>query len=198
MRTATLSVLFAAILAATPQQDPKKPNSDQPNQQKPVEAPLSVLCAPATTFQLGVAYNSSVIASGGTGSYQFALSGTLPAGIGINTTTGVISGTPTADGAFAYTVQVTDSSGAIATTGSTPCTLQLPVVSSPAATPAPEPAANPPAETTAVTKPPVIPQPEIDPAKLAEPRDKALEKAALGVHDDHPFISGLRTRSRPI
>jgi polysaccharide export outer membrane protein len=191
MRTATLSVLFAAILAATPQQDPKKPNSDQPNQQKPVEAPLSVLCAPATTFQLGVAYNSSVIASGGTGSYQFALSGTLPSGIGINTTTGVISGTPTADGAFAYTVQVTDSSGAIATTGSTPCTLQLPVVSSPAATPAPEPAANPPAETTAVTKPPVIPQPEIDPAKLAEPRDKALEKAALGVpHDDHPFILG--------
>ena len=192
MRTATLSVLFVAILTATPQQESSKPSSEQPrNQQKPAD-PLSVLCAPATTFQLGVAYNSAVIASGGTGSYQFALTGSLPTGIGINTATGVISGTPSADGAFAYTVQVTDSSGAMATTGSTPCTLQLPVASSPAATPATDPiASNPPGETAAVTKPPVIPQPEIDPAKLAAPRDKATATAALGVpHDDHPFVLG--------
>jgi len=193
MRTAILSVLFAAILTATPQQDPTKTNPEQlRTQQKPADPPLSVLCAPATTFQLGVAYSSAVIASGGTGSYQFSLSGTLPAGVGINSSTGVISGTPTADGAFAYTVQVTDSSGAVATTGGTPCTLQLPVVASPKANPTPDPAAsNPATETTAVTKPPVGAQPEIDPAKLAPPRDTATEKAALGVpHDDHPFILG--------
>ena len=66
-----------------------------------------------------------MIASGGTGVYRFAISGALPAGIGLDTTTGAISGTPTVDGTFSYTVQVTDSAGAIATTGSTPCTLQL-------------------------------------------------------------------------
>lgn len=193
MRTAILSVLFAVVLTATPQQDPLKPNSEHlRSQQKPADPPLSVLCAPGTTFQLGVAYNSAVIASGGTGSYQFALNGTLPAGIGINTATGAISGTPTVDGSFSYTVQVTDSSGATATTGSTPCTLQLPVAPSrPAAAPPDPVAAHPPAETTAVTKPPVIAPPEIDPAKLAAPRDKAIENAAKGVpQDDHPFVLG--------
>jgi polysaccharide biosynthesis/export protein len=192
MRTAILSVLFAVILTATPQQDPLKPNSEPRSQQKPADPPLSVLCAPGTTFQLGVAYNSAVIASGGTGSYQFALNGTLPAGIGINTTTGAISGTPTVDGSFSYTVQVTDSSGAIATTGTTPCTLQLPAVPPPAAIATPDPvASNPPAETAAVTKPPVIAPPEIDPGKLAVPRDKSIENAAKGVpQDDHPFVLG--------
>ncbi len=125
MRTPILSVVFAAILSAAPQQDPSKQASGQP-QQKPPDPPLSVLCAPATTFQLGVAYNSAVIASGGTGVYRFAVSGALPPGIGLDTTTGTISGTPNVDGTFSYTVQVTDSAGAIATTGSTPCTLQLP------------------------------------------------------------------------
>src|SRR6478672_9573199 len=102
MRTAILSVLFAVILTATPQQDPLKPNSEPRSPQKPADPPLSVLCAPDTTFQLGVAYNSAVIASGGTGSYQFALSGALPAGIGMNTSTGAINGTPNVDGSFSY------------------------------------------------------------------------------------------------
>jgi polysaccharide export outer membrane protein len=141
---------------------------------------------------LGVVYNSSVIASGGTGAYQFAITGgALPAGIALNPATGTISGTPTADGFFSYTVQVTDSAGAIATTGSTPCTLQLPVAPPPAAAPAADPASKPPAEGAPATKPPVIAQPEIDPAKLAPPRDKAIEKAAQGLpQDDHPFILG--------
>ena len=37
----------------------------------------------------------------------------------------------------------------------------------------------------------MIAQPEIDPAKLALPRDKAIGKGAQGLpHDDHPFILG--------
>ena len=199
MRTAILSVVFAAILSAAPQQDPSKQASGQPpGQQKPSDPPLSILCAPATTIQLGVAYNSSVIASGGTGVYRFAISGALPAGIGLDTTTGTISGTPTVDGTFSYTVQVTDSAGASATTGSTPCTLQLPAApATPAAppvsaAPAPDPVAKAPAETATVTKPPVLAQPEVDPAALATaPRDKAIAQAAMGTpQDDHPFILG--------
>ena len=45
------------------------------------------------------------------------------------------------------------------------------------------------------TKPPAIAQPlaqpDIDPTKLAEPRDKAIARAALAVpQDDHPFVLG--------
>jgi polysaccharide export outer membrane protein len=192
MRTAILSVLFAAISTAATQQDPKSLSEQPQSQQKPTDPPLSVLCAPGTTIQLGVAYNSAVIASGGSGSYQFAItSGALPAGIGLNPTTGTMSGTPSADGTFSYTVQVTDSAGAIATTGSTPCTLQLPVVPPSAAAPAADSASKPPAETAPATKPPVIAPPSIDPATLAQPRDKAIENAAKSVpQDDHPFVLG--------
>jgi polysaccharide export outer membrane protein len=108
------------------------------------------------------------------------------------------------DGTFSYTVQVTDSAGAIATTGSTPCTLQLPPApatpAAPPATPAAAPATPAPApdpvakvpETTTVTKPPVLAQPEVDPAAMAAaPRDKNIVRAAQGTpQDDHPFILG--------
>ena len=156
---------------------------------------LSVQCAAATTIQLGVPYNSQAIASGGSGAYQFAITGgALPAGIALNPATGAISGTPTADGTFSYTVQVTDSNGAMATTGSTPCTLQSPAAPAPAATAA-DTGSKPPAEGGGTTKAPAIAQPmaqpEIDPAKLAAPRDKAAEKAAQAPPpDDHPFILG--------
>ncbi len=104
------------------------------------------------------------------------------------------------DGTFTYTVQVTDSAGASATTGNTPCTLQLPAAPaapaaapavSPAAAPAaaaPDPVVKPPAETTSVTKPGVLAQPDVDPAAMAAaPRDKAVVR---GPQDDHPFILG--------
>src|ERR1035437_7485133 len=199
MRTAILSLLFAFISTAAPLQDPSKPIVEQPpSQPKPTEPPLSVLCAPGTTIQLGVAYNSAVLASGGTGAYQFAITGgALPAGIGLNPASGAISGTPAADGTFSYTVQVTDSAGAMATTGSTPCTLQPPVAPPPAGAPAPAsaaPAAKLPAKGPPPNKPPEIGPPEIDPAKLAAPaaaRDPQVLKALKGLSiDDHPYILG--------
>jgi polysaccharide export outer membrane protein len=194
MRTAILPVVFVAIVMAASAQDSSKSSSGQ---QKPPDPPLSVLCAPATTIQLGVPYNSAVIASGGTGVYRFAVSGNLPSGIVLDATTGTLSGTPIVDGTFSYTVQVTDSAGAIATTGSTPCTLQLPPAPNTAATspvsspPAPDPVAKP-SETTSITKPPVLPQPETDPAAMAAPpRDKANTRgAATTPQDDHAFILG--------
>ena len=196
MRTAILSVLWAVISIAAPPQDPSKPVTEQPrSQQKPTDPPLSVLCAPGTTIQLGVAYNSSVVASGGTGAYQFAITGgALPAGMALHPASGAISGTPTADGTFSYTVQVTDSAGAISTTGSTPCTLLPPVAPSAAGAPAADPAAKPPAEGSPATKPPAIGLPAIDPAKLAAPapaRDPQVLKALKGLSiDDHPYILG--------
>lgn len=182
MRTAILSIFFAVILTAAPPQDPPKP----------ISPPLSILCAPGTTIQLGVAYNSAVVASGGTGAYRFAITGgALPAGIGLDPATGTIAGTPTADGAFSYTVQVTDSAGAMAATGSEPCTLQPPVAPPPVAGQGTNPAAEPPAQAASATKPPAIAQPQIDPAKLASPRDKATGKGATGLaQDELAFILG--------
>ena len=193
MRTAILSVILAVMATGAPQQDPAKPDS-QPAQrlEKSAEAPLSVLCAPRTTIQLGVAYDSTVVASGGTGAYRFAvIAGALPAGLALNPTRGTIFGTPTADGPFSYTVQVTDSAGAMATTGSTPCALQPPVAAASAAVPAAEIAPKAPAESVAAPKAPVMAPLESDPAKLALPRDSAIAKSALPVpQDEHPFILG--------
>jgi polysaccharide biosynthesis/export protein len=190
MRTVILSALFAVISIAAPTQDPKPTSELAKSPQKPADPPLSVLCAPGTTIQLGVAYNSALIASGGSGSYQFAITGgALPAGVGLNPATGAISGTPTVDGTFSYTVQVTDSAGAIATTGSTPCTLQLALA--PPSVPVTDPASKPPSDTASANKAPVVAPPAIDPATLAEPREKAAEKgAAPASPDDHPFILG--------
>src|ERR1019366_5240514 len=193
MRTAILSVILAVMATGAPQQDPARPDSHPPErQEKPAEAPLSVLCAPRTTFQLGVAYDSAVVASGGTGAYRFAvIDGALPPGVKLHPSNGTIFGTPTADGPFSYTVQVTDSAGAMATTGSTPCEMQPPVAPPAAAVPAADAAPKTPAESVPAPKEPVIAPPESDPAKLAAPRESAVAKAAQAVpKDDHPFILG--------
>jgi hypothetical protein len=77
--------------------------------------PLSVACAVATG-KMGTAYSSSVVASGGVAPYTFTItSGALPAGLSLNATSGLISGTPSVAGTFSYTIQVTDASGNTAT-----------------------------------------------------------------------------------
>ena len=57
----------------------------------------------------GTAYSSGVTAIGGSGNYSYAvLSGSLPNGLSLNTSNGSITSTPTAPGAFNFTVQATD------------------------------------------------------------------------------------------
>ncbi len=73
-------------------------------------APLQVSCAPGSDVA-GVGYHGSLAASGGVPSFTYSIVGSLPPGLVLNPTTGAISGTPTAQGTFPYTAQVTDSSG---------------------------------------------------------------------------------------
>ncbi|MDO7886490.1 putative Ig domain-containing protein [Hymenobacter cheonanensis] len=78
------------------------------------QAPTITL-APASLPQgtQNVAYSQTLTASGGTAPYRFAITaGALPNGLTLNLSTGTISGTPTANGTFNFTVTATDASTA--------------------------------------------------------------------------------------
>jgi len=61
---------------------------------------------------VGTGYNQIVSASGGTPPYAFAVSsGALPTGLTLNSSTGAITGTPTAAGTFTFTITATDATG---------------------------------------------------------------------------------------
>lgn len=81
-------------------------------------APLA-LTFPSATGKVGAAFTDSLTATGGSAPYTFSLSaGRLPAGLALNSSTGAITGTPTAavnGSAGNLTFEVTDSTGAIAT-----------------------------------------------------------------------------------
>lgn len=64
-----------------------------------------------------IAYSENVHAVGGFAPYVYSvLTGTLPPGLGLNTSTGAITGNPTTLGTYNFTIQATDSSS---NTGST-------------------------------------------------------------------------------
>jgi uncharacterized protein (TIGR03437 family) len=62
----------------------------------------------------GAAYSQSLQAAGGSPPYTWSIIGSLPPGITINPSTGLLSGTPTATGSFSFSVRVSDSAGASA------------------------------------------------------------------------------------
>jgi len=81
----------------------------------PGQAGLALAC-PSQTAEVGVAYSSALGASGGTAPYTFSIiSGSLPSGLTLNTSTGAITGTPTTSGTFSFTAQVVDSQSSSAT-----------------------------------------------------------------------------------
>ncbi|HEY5196811.1 MAG TPA: putative Ig domain-containing protein [Solirubrobacteraceae bacterium] len=82
---------------------------------------ISIVGDPALAFaappggEVGVAYSDQLAASGGLGTYTWSTTGTLPAGVTLGGSTGLLAGTPTSAGTFSFTVKVTDSAGQFAT-----------------------------------------------------------------------------------
>jgi len=79
-----------------------------------VNPPVEVTTTALGSGFLGIAYYETLGATGGTGAYVWSLAGgSLPAGL-ILSTSGIISGMPTQEGTFTFTVQV-ESGGVTAT-----------------------------------------------------------------------------------
>ena len=74
-------------------------------------SPPAIACNAPPNGVKGVLYSHAFPASGGTPPYTLyqITAGSLPPGLVLNPLTGVVSGTPTADGVYAFTIQVTDS-----------------------------------------------------------------------------------------
>lgn len=75
----------------------------------PAQVTVTTTALPGAT--VGVAYNATLQATGGTGTYTWSVpSGALPAGVTLNQNTGVVSGVPTVAGATSFTVRATSGS----------------------------------------------------------------------------------------
>ena len=74
--------------------------------------PLAITTANLPSGITGSPYSATVVATGGSAPYTFSLTGTLPAGLLLNSSTGTISGTPTSTGLYGFTIKVTDHAGA--------------------------------------------------------------------------------------
>ncbi len=71
---------------------------------------LAITTASLPSGAIGTAYSATLTAAGGTAPYTWSvISGSLPAGLSLNTSSGTISGTPTAAGASNITFQAADS-----------------------------------------------------------------------------------------
>jgi hypothetical protein len=70
--------------------------------------------SPLPAGTVGTAYSQTFSLNGGAAPYRWTIAGNVPPGLTLNAVTGVLSGTPSANGTFDFTVQVIDNSGASA------------------------------------------------------------------------------------
>ncbi len=79
-------------------------------------APLSITTSSLPSGSVNVAYSQTLVAAGGKAPRTWNVSaGSLPAGLSLASSTGVISGTPIAGGTFNFTVRVADANNTVAT-----------------------------------------------------------------------------------
>jgi Putative Ig domain len=78
----------------------------------PVQAIPVIFPASLPNGQVGSPYTTTLVVASTVGAYSWAVTGgALPTNLALNTTSGVISGTPTAPGTYTFMVTVTDTTG---------------------------------------------------------------------------------------
>jgi hypothetical protein len=98
-------------VTATSVADPTSVATAQVTVVVPVKLSISLGTVPAGT--VGVPYSTSLTATGGTAPYTWQVTaGSLPTGLALAKSSGLISGTPSKSGTFAFTTSVTDASSA--------------------------------------------------------------------------------------
>ena len=109
---ATVTTASSPVLTATSVSDNTKTSTLTLN----LVPPPSVTTASLPNGTVNAAYSSTLAVSNGAAPYTWSVTvGTLPAGVILNSATGVISGTPTAYGTSSITVQVKDKGNFTAT-----------------------------------------------------------------------------------
>ncbi|MFZ0815220.1 MAG: Ig domain-containing protein, partial [Candidatus Sulfotelmatobacter sp.] len=139
--TALITTLFALLLSNACSGF-STPAASSTTTNPPVTNPTPSLTISSTlpSATVGSPYDSTLTVTGGTAPYSFSLkSGALPAGLLLASTTGTISGTPTATGNFSFAILVSDSKEI-----SKQQSLQITVASAPVTTP---PVTTPPGKT---------------------------------------------------
>jgi uncharacterized repeat protein (TIGR01451 family) len=118
--------------------------TDAVSQSATKAATIVVAARPSLAFpappagQASVAYSDTLTVTGGTGPFAWSVpGGSLPSGLTLNASTGVLSGTPAAAGSFAFTVQVSDAFAATATEAVTLVIGSGPLVIAATASPSP-------------------------------------------------------------
>ncbi len=92
-----------------------------------VNPPVSVTTTSLVPATNGVAYSQALTATGGTGSYTWSIiSGALQTGLTLNTSTGVISGTPTVSGVATLAFRATDTVNNVGNSSLIPLTVLQP------------------------------------------------------------------------
>ena len=85
--------------------------------------PLSLQSGPTPSAQVGIPYSSAITAANGWPPYTYAITGSLPTGLTLDSNTGDITGTPTVAGIFHFTGQVTDAAFVFADPNAGPASL---------------------------------------------------------------------------
>lgn len=109
--------------------------SDTDDQALSIDVAAAVLAITTTSLPPGFLtspYNSTIASIGGTAPYTYAVTvGSLPNGLSLNASTGAITGTPTVQATFNFTVTVTDNVSATDTQAYTVTIYTLPSGQSP-------------------------------------------------------------------